>query len=286
MTKKSDCFKLNNGFKIPALGLGTFNNLGPEAENAVKAASKTGYRLFDTSPAYGNESVLKCLWQRFFGIERSKYIIETKLFLNSCVDNKEYSGLKESLKNLNIKYIDIYLLHWAHPKLFIKNYKEMEKFYKDGLVKTIGVCNMEIHHLEQLMNECDIVPAINQIEVTPMLTQKPLIEFCKNHGILTMAYTPFARMHEKLFNNSALIELANKYNKKPTQIILRWNIQQGRCVIPKSSNKERIKENFDIFDFVLSKEDLDLIDSINEDFRVRFHPDVYPLQWGQENGIQ
>lgn len=282
---KNKYFTLNNGNKIPSLGLGTFNQ--KSLIEVARESAKIGYELFDTSPAYGTEKNLsKGLWKGLFFADkqkRAKYSVTTKLFLSDCFDNNEYRGLKESLKYLSTDYIDTYLLHWAHPDVFVHNYKEMEKFYKDGLVKNIGVCNMEIHHLEKLMNECEIIPAINQVEVTPMFTQKPLIEFCQKHGILVMAYTPFARMHEKLFGNSILIELSKKYNKKMTQIILSWNIQQGRCVIPKSSNTERLRENFDIFDFDLSEEDLKLIDHINEDLRVRFHPDVYPIEWRQNN---
>ena len=267
------------------MGLGTFNQ--NKLIQVAKESTKIGYELFDTSAAYGTEKNLsRGLWKGLFFSnkeKRKKYSITTKLFLTDCFDGNEYRGLKNSLKALSTDYIDNYLLHWAHPDVFIHNYKEMEKFYKDGIVKNIGVCNMEIHHLKKLLNECEVVPAINQIEVTPMLTQKPVIEFCNQCGILVMAYTPFARMHEKLFNNPLLISLAEKYNKKITQIILRWNIQQGRCVIPKTSNINRLKENYDIYDFELSSEDLNLIDSINENFRVRFHPDIYPIDWRKNN---
>ena len=279
---KTEYFTLNNGREIPKLGLGTFASNGDELEKAIKTALKVGYRLFDTSLAYKNEtSVGQGLWGNFWTkwIDRKKVYVTSKLFLNHCLDNKEYSGLKKTLKNLNTTYLDNYLLHWALDETYIKNYKEMEKFYKDGLVKNIGVCNMDIPRLEKLLNECDVIPAINQVEITPVFTQKPLIEFCKKHNILVMAYTPFARMHEKLFNNEILLKIAEKYNKKPTQIILKWNIQQGRSVIPKSANPQRIKDNFNIFDFNIESEDLKIIDSINENFRVRFDPNVYPKEW-------
>lgn len=283
---KNKYFILNNGNKIPSLGLGTFKQ--SNLSKIARESTKIGYELFDTSPAYGTEkSLSKGLYKPFFFSnkqERRKYSITTKLFLSDCFNNKEYQGLKKSLKQLSTEYIDTYLLHWAHPDVFIHNYKEMEKFYKDGLVKNIGVCNMEIHHLEKLLNECEIVPAINQIEVTPILTQKPLLDFCKKHNILVMAYTPFGRMHEKIFSNSKLVSLSKKYNKKITQIILSWNIQQGRSVIPKTSNIERLKENYNIFDFELRKEDLDEIDNLNENFRIRFHPDIYPIEWRKNNG--
>ena len=281
---KDKYFVLNNFRKIPKLGLGTFNSFGNELINVVKLASEIGYQLFDTSMAYQNEKALsKGLWSNCFGVanseKRKKYCITSKLFLDDCINNREYTGLKNSLKKLNTDYIDNYLLHWALPDKFVKNYKEMEKFYYDGLVRTIGVSNMEIHHLERLINECDVIPAINQVEITPLFTQKPLLDFCKKHNILVMAYTPFARMDERLFTNEKLISISKKYNKYPTQIILKWNIQQGRCVIPKTANPERLKDNFNIFDFMISDEDLNIIDSINENVRVRFHPDVYPVEW-------
>lgn len=277
-------FILNNYHKIPKIGLGTFNST--ELTSIAKQSINLGYRLFDTSPAYRTEKPLaKGLWNHVFSsVDRKSCYITTKLFLNCCFDNSEYKGLKKSLKQLHTEYIDNYLLHWAHPDVFIKNYKEMEKFYHDGLVRNIGVCNMDIPLLEKLLNECEVVPAINQIEITPIFTQKDIIDFCKKHNILVMAYTPFARMDERLFNNEVLKNLAQKYNKKETQIILRWNIQQGRCVIPKTSNPMRLKENFDIFDFNLSEEDLIAIDNMNLNLRVRFAPDTYPIDWRKKYG--
>lgn len=274
--------KLNNGNEIASLGLGTFA-YDDKTSPALKFASKIGYTTLDTSPAYKNEELIaKQLWKvcGFYNpFMRKKYFLQTKLFLNHCYNHTEYTGLKESLQRLHTDYLDSYLMHWALPDKFIKNYKEMEKFYKDGIVKNIGVCNMEIHHLERLLNECDVIPAINQIELHPLLTQKPLEEFCKKNGITIMSYTPFARMDKKLFNNKILNNLAEKYNKKITQIILRWNIQNERCVIPKSSNPERLKENFNVFDFNINENDMQLIDTINEDYRFRFHPDIYPIDW-------
>ena len=282
---KNKYFTLNNGNQIPSLGLGTFNS--QNLSNIAKQAVKIGYKLFDTSPAYGTEKALsRGLYKGIFStdqLRRGRVSSTTKLFLTDCFNGNEYRGLKRSLRALSTDYIDTYLLHWAHPDVFIHNYKEMEKFYKDGFVKNIGVCNMEIHHLEKLLNECEVVPAINQIEVTPLLTQKPLLEFCHKYGILVMTYTPFGRMHEKIFTHPALLSLTQKYQKKITQILLSWNIQQGRCVIPKTSNIERLKENYDIFDFELEKHDLEEIDQINENFRIRFHPDVYPIEWRKNN---
>jgi diketogulonate reductase-like aldo/keto reductase len=283
-----EMFKLNNGLEIPQIGFGTYPMNGEILVSALKSAKEIGYKLFDTSPAYGNEMDLaKGLYIRkirFLGnVSREKYIIQSKLFLNHCITRKEITGLKESLKRLNTDYIDIYLMHWADPETFVDNWKAMEKFYKDGLVKTIGVSNMEQHHLEKILDSCEVVPSVNQVEVTPIFTQKPLIAFCNQNKIHVEAYSPFARMHEKIFNNQILKDIALKHNKKITQVILKWNIQQGRSVIPKSQTPERLKDNLDIYDFELSGEDLNMIDSINENFRVRFHPDIYPREWREKN---
>ena len=278
-----DYFILNNYHKIPKLGLGTFNS--KNLSTIAKESYKIGYRLFDTSSAYGTEKDLaNGLWNGLFPVcKREDVYITTKLFLDHCFRKSEYTGLKKSLKQLRTSYIDNYLLHWAHTDVFIKNYKEMEKFYHDGLVRNIGVCNMDVPLLEKLLNECEVVPAINQIEVTPIFTQSEIQAYCQKHNILVMAYTPFARMHEKLFTNKKLIELSKKYDKKITQIILRWNIQQGRCVIPKTSNVSRLYDNANVYDFELSNEDLISIDEMNQNFRVRYAPDKYPIEWRKNN---
>ncbi len=284
MSITQEYFTLNNGQKIPAIGLGTFPMKGDVLIEALRHAKAAGYSYFDTSKAYANEPDLaKGLYTGmipfFTKFKRKKYIIQTKLFLDACVAHQERKGLIGALKRLNTDYIDIYLMHWAYPDTFVRNYKAMEKLCTEGLVKSIGVSNMEIHHLQKILDACTIPPAINQVELTPLLTQKPLIEFCKANGIHIQGYTPFGRMHEKLFANPLLLELAEKYGKKITQIILRWNIQQGRSVLPKSQSPERLCENLSVFDFTLSQEDLERIDGLNEDHRFRYHPDVYPLEW-------
>ena len=275
-------FTLNDGNKIPALGLGTFPMNGKILRTVAKEAYLQGYRLFDTSAAYGNEKALgDGLFGRFLfktGFDRKSMFLSTKLFLDACRTNTEKKQLIKSLKNLRVKYIDLWLMHWADIDYFIKNYKVMEELKKEGLAKSIGVCNFEIHHLEKLMDKCEIIPAVNQVECHPLLTQKPLIEFCNKNKILVESYSPFARMDERLIEHSILCEIAKKYNKKVTQIILKWNIQQGRIVIPKTSNLERLYENIDIENFELTNNELLSIDNINQDIRVRFHPDIYPQE--------
>lgn len=286
MHNESGFFTLNDGNIIPAVGLGTFPMKGETLLGALQAAKEAGYTYFDTSPAYGNEAGLTSLYDSRIPFwkahKRKKYCVQTKLFLDFCISHNEKTGLKKSLHRLRSTYVDVYLMHWAYPDTFVRNYQAMEELRKEGLVKSIGVANMEIHHLQAILNKCAVPPAINQVEVTPMLTQKPLIEFCKANGIHVQAYTPFARMDERLFSNPVLQELAQKHGKKITQIILRWNIQQGRSVVPKSESPERLRENISLHDFTLSQEELERIDSINQDLRVRFHPDVYPLDWRRQ----
>lgn len=273
--------RLNNGNLMPALGFGTFPMKGKELRQAVRAGVRTGFRLFDTATAYRNEQDLgRALWGKhdWFGRwRRPHYFITTKLFLDDCRRHTERKALLASMKKLGVSYVDLYLMHWADPDCFVDNWKAMERLYKEGLAKNIGVCNFEIHHLQKLLDECEIVPAVNQVECHPLLTQKPLLDFCRKHGIIVQSYSPFARMDKKLIENPLLLELAGKYRKKTTQIILKWNIQQGRGAVPKSSNPERLRDNFNIFDFSLSRSELGAIDTLNEDYRIRFHPDVYPV---------
>ncbi len=265
-------FILNNGVQIPAIGLGTFPMKGDELVSAVNSAADIGYRAFDTASAYKNtEELGKALKQKFRN--REDYFVTTKLSNSQQRKLDVREALTTSLKYLNLEYVDLYLMHWPNPDTYLECYNQMEKVYKEGLVRAIGVCNFHEHHLERLMKNSEIVPSINQFELHPMLTQKPLVKYCKAHGIQVTAYTPFARMSSELINNEQLVKIANKYKKDTTQIILRWNYQNQIISIPKSSNYERQKSNFFIYDFEISDTDIKLIDDINRNFRVRHDPD-------------
>lgn len=263
---------LNNGIVVPKMGLGTFG-MKEEAimKAAVEKAQEQGIRLFDSSPNYKNDRVL------------GKVLKECKvkredLFIVEKVDSDQQLGsirkaLEDCLERLDVSYIDMYLIHWPFPKRYIKTWKEMEKLYEEGLVKTIGVCNFRPHHLEPLLAKANVVPAIDQMEMHPLFTQMDSVECCKKNGIAVMSYTPLARMDPKLIENPTLSEIAAKYNKTVPQIILRWNTQLDYIVIPKTSNPERIVQNTDIWDFKLTEEELIRISGLNEDYRVRFDPD-------------
>lgn len=265
-------FRLNNGIKIPCIGLGTFPMVGEELRLAVKTASSMGYTLFDTASAYRNSEDLNISFKENFK-SRDEFFVTTKLSNTDQNRGNVREALKRTLGYLGLEYVDLYLMHWPNPGTYIECYKQMEEVYKEGLTKAIGVCNFKEHHLDNLLANTTIVPAVNQIEMHPLLSQPSLVEYCKDKGILIESYTPFARMDKKLFENKVLQRLAAKYGKKVTQIILRWNYQHGFIAIPKSSNYERQLENINIFDFQIDDEDMLKIDSLNENYRVRYDSD-------------
>lgn len=241
----------------------------------VKTLSKSlkiGYRLIDYSSAYGNEQLLKKAIVKS-GLKREDIFIISRASNNDQYNGHVRESFMSSLKKIGVDYLDLYMFHWPVTGHFIETYKEMEKLYKDGYVKSIGVCNCHQHHLQEIIDNCEIVPMVNEFEVHPLFTQKPLIEFCKNNGIHVMAYTPLARNDDRLQKNLILRGIAKKYGKTIYQVILRWDIQNGLTPIPRSSNKERNAANIDIFDFELTDEEMLAIDSININSRLRFDPD-------------
>lgn len=174
---------------------------------------------------------------------------------------------------MGLDYIDMFMFHWPVTGHFVDTYKEMEKLYKEGYVKVLGVANCHQHHLQDIMDNCEIIPAVDQFEIHPLFTQKPLIEFCHQYGIAVQAYTPLARNDDRLTKNLILQGLAKKYHKTIQQIILRWDIQLQQIPIPRSLNPGRQKQNIDIYDFSLTDEEIKAIDSININSRLRFDPD-------------
>ena len=266
--------RLNNNMKMPIIGIGTYPLNGVPLIRTILNAYGCGYTSFDTSAAYFNEECLGVAIKRIISYGGAPPFITTKLSNTSQREDNVREGFFNSLKRLGLKYIDLYLMHWPYPDKYIGSWKQMEVLYKEGFVGAIGVCNFHQHHLERLLEEAEILPAINQIELHPLLSQKPLINYCKNNRIQVQAYSPIARMDPKLVEHPILFKLAKKYKKTVPQVILRWDIQQGIIVIPKSGNKKRIKENIDIFDFEFTKNEMLEIDSINKDYRVRFNPDT------------
>ena len=272
--KNIPIWKLNNGIDIPSIGFGVFKvNEGDEVYEAVLEALKTGYRLIDTAAIYGNEEgVGRAIKES--GIKREDIFLTTKLWNTDQGYESVFTAFETSLKKLDTDYVDLYLIHWPGKDKFVESYKALEKLYKDKRVKAIGVCNFHIHHLEELMASTEIVPAMNQIELHPLMNQKEIRDFCKEKGIQVEAWGPLMQGKGDL-EAPVFVELGKKYSKSPAQIILRWHHQNGVLAIPKSVTPSRIRENIDIFDFVLSTEDMKKIDDHNENRRLSADPDAF-----------
>ena len=260
---------LNNGIQMPLLGLGVYDMYNEEAEAAIEHALRTGYRLIDTATLYRNEKEVGNAIKKS-GINRQEIFLTTKVANNEQGYDSTLKAFDKSLKLLQQDYVDLYLVHWPVKEKRKDTWKALEKLYTDKRVKAIGVANYLIPFLYELETYANITPALNQIEFTPWLFAKDVLAFCKEKSIQLQSYSPITR--GKKFGDERLQQLCKKYDKTPAQIILRWNIEHAVSTIPKSANPLRIEENFNIFDFSLSKEDVALIDSFNENFRICENP--------------
>lgn len=252
---------LSNGVKMPSIGFGTYKS-GNDEETAkiIKYALKIGYRQIDTASFYGNEVGIGNGIKES-GINREDIFLVTKLWNNDHGYDKTIEAFNKSLERLQVDYIDLYLVHWPN-KLNSETWKAFEYLYKTNKVKSIGVCNFKIGHLEELKKTAQIMPMVNQIEIHPQSSKNDMLSYCEENNIQLVAWSPI--MRGRLFSNELMIGLAEKYKKTIAQIILRWHVQRGVIPIPKSSNEERIKENLNIFDFELSNDDIRTIDLLNE----------------------
>ena len=256
---------LNNEIQMPLLGLGVYDMYEAEAKAAVLKALEVGYRLIDTAAAYKNEVEIGSAI-RESGIARHEIFVTTKVANPDQGYDNTMRAFDESMKKLSIDHIDLYLVHWPVKGKRKDTWKALEKLYTDKRVRSIGVANYLVPFLYELETYANIQPVVNQIEFTPWLFVKDALDFCKDKNIQLQSYSPITRA--KKFDDVRLQSLCKKYDKTPAQIILRWNIEHGVSTIPKSANPLRIEENFNIFDFSLSKEDVALIDSFNEGFRI------------------
>ncbi len=256
---------LNSGNEMPALGLGMYKITDErEAEKTIRCAVNAGYRLIDTASAYMNEDgVGKGI--RECRIPRRELFLTTKIWNNAQRLGDVQGSFSRSLERLMTDYVDLYLIHWPVPGCYLGTWKELETLYKKGAARSIGVSNFEIRHLEELASVSEITPAVNQIEFHPYWYQKNLVEYCHAKGIAVQAYAPLAR--GAYLDDDVICILAVKYGKTPAQIGLRWILQKGVAVIPKSTHEERIISNGEIFDFVLEDEDMDAIDQLNKNYR-------------------
>lgn len=252
---------LHNGIKIPSIGFGTYKS-GNDEETAeiIKYALKVGYRLIDTASYYGNErGIGKGIKES--GIDRKEIFLVTKLWNEDHGYDRTIEAFNKSLENLQLDYIDLYLIHWPN-KLNADTWRAFEHLYKIGKVKAIGVCNFKIGHLEALKETAEIIPMINQVEVNPVNNKDKLLKYCNKNNIKLMAWSPI--MRGAVLSKELMVSLAEKYKKTVAEVILKWHIQRGVIPIPKSSNEGRIKENFDVFDFNISEEDMKKIESLQE----------------------
>ncbi|WP_214815611.1 aldo/keto reductase [Exiguobacterium sp. s59] len=264
---------LNNDVNMPMLGLGVYKvEDGAVTVDTVKAALDADYRLIDTAAIYQNEeSVGQAL--REAGIPREDVFVTTKLWNEFHGFDEALQAFQDSLDRLGLEYVDLFLIHWPMPRFgkFVETYKALEQLYEEGRVRAIGVSNFEIEHLEQIIQSCSIVPAVNQVEIHPYLSQKELIAFCKRYDIQIQAWSPLMKGREAL-EDDTIVEIANRHGKSPAQVILRWHLQNGVAVIPKSVTPSRIKENIQVFDFTLTNEEMAAIDALNRDERTGSDP--------------
>ena len=277
---------LNNGIKMPALGLGVLDrDTRHLTTGAVEAALKVGYRLIDTAQSYLNEQDVGAGIARS-GIPRSEIFVTTKLWLSKFGYDSALRAFDGSLRRLGLDYLDLFMLHWPVPSDFeatVQSWKAAEKLLADGRTRAIGVANFTPTYLKQLAERTEVTPAVNQVEIHPLFTQKELCKTNQNLGIVTQAWSPIGGSVRKFGDPSkvsdplthpTLIGLAEKYGKTPAQVVLRWHLEQGRSAIPKSFRPERIAENFDLFDFALSAEDLAAIDAPDTGKRSGANPET------------
>jgi oxidoreductase len=264
---------MNNGIKIPRLGFGVYRAAqGDETKNAVLNALEVGYRHIDTASAYGNEeSVGEAIKES--GLKREEIFLTTKLFNSDMRAHRQMDAFKESLDRLKVDYVDLYLIHWPVPGVYLESWKVLEEIYNKGLAKAIGVSNFLQHHLDDVIAHGSIVPAANQVEFSPLWQDNLLIQYCREKNIAFEAWGPLAA--GELIGDRTTGDIGAKYGKTGSQVILRWMLQKNIIVFPKTVHKSRMIENADIFDFELSDEDMAIIDNMNRHRRTGPDPDNF-----------
>ncbi|MBA3905949.1 MAG: aldo/keto reductase [Pseudonocardiales bacterium] len=267
--------ELNNGVAIPQLGFGVFLVPPGETEVAVATALETGYRHIDTARLYDNEGEVGAAIAKS-GIPRDELFVTTKVWNSDQGYDATLAAFDKSLERLGFDYVDLYLIHWPLPKVdrYVDTWRALEKLATEGRSRAIGVSNFQIAHLQRLIDETGTVPAVNQVECHPHLTQAPLRAFHAQHGIATEAWSPLARGGAVL-SDARVGAIAARHGKSPAQVILRWHLQVGNVVIPKSVTPSRIAENLDVFDFGLADDELAAVEALNTDSRIGPDPDRF-----------
>ena len=271
MTTTQPHFTLNNGVTLPQIGFGVYQTPPEETMVAVQAALEVGYRHIDTAAAYGNEKGVGEALRRS-GFDRSDVFVETKVWVTDYGYDQTLHAFEKASAKLGLEQIDLLILHQANPTEFdktIASYKALETLLADGKLRAIGVSNFLPVRLERLLNETEVVPTVNQIEVHPYTQQRELQDFNRAHGILTQAWSPIGGLRtysngDTPLTNPTIVAIGEAHGKSPAQVMLRWHIQEGRQVIPKSVKPARIAENFDVFDFELSGDELAAIDALEQ----------------------
>ncbi len=266
--------KLNNGVVIPRLGLGVYQSPpGQVTQRAVEYALKIGYRHIDTARIYNNETDVGTALRKS-GIKREDVFITTKLWNSDHGYETAIKACDDSLKRLGLKYLDLYLIHWPVPEIRNESWDALSKLLKDGKCRSIGVSNYTIQHLTELLEDADVVPMVNQVEFSPFLYQKQLLDYCEKNKIQVEAYSPLTQGAK--LNHPTVQQIAKKHGKTPAQVLIRWSLQHNLVAIPKSVREERIRENSQVFDYNLTSEDLRVLDSLDENFRNSWDPTNQP----------
>jgi diketogulonate reductase-like aldo/keto reductase len=261
---------LNNGEKIPIFGFGTYlNDKGKQSIDSILYALEIGYRHIDTAAFYENEREIGQAVRKS-GIPRKEIFVTTKLWNSDHGYQNALDAFNLSLEKLGLDYVDLYLIHWPVENLRLESWRALQKLYNDGLCKSIGVSNYMERHLEELLNHSDIVPVINQVEFSPFLYLKELQNYCESQGIALESYSPLTKGYK--LKDSRLNEIAQIYIKSTAQILIRWCLQKGVIVIPKSVQKEHIKENANVFDFNISESDMIKLGNLNENYHSSWDP--------------
>ena len=266
---------LNNGVEIPQLGFGVFQIEPEKTKDATLAALEVGYRHIDTAEMYGNEKGVGEAVARS-GIDRGEVFVTSKLNNGFHRRDDALRAFDQSLADLGFEYLDLFLVHWPLPGIdvdYIETWKAMEEIYASGRARSIGVSNFQAHHLRRLFSETEVRPAVNQIEVHPYLAQEELRAFDADHEIVTEAWSPIAQ--GKVLDDPAVLRVAERYSRTPAQVVLRWHVQRGDVVFPKSSSRERMAENFALFDFELETGDLASLTGLDRGERTGPDPDTF-----------